>query len=55
MIITGYILNYFNNSHGNIIVDHGKLIFSKLKKYIFVLSMWKLTLGYSSGVPQMSC
>jgi hypothetical protein len=59
IIMIGYILNNFNYSYQNIIIDGGiyiyiyKFQFFKRnsffeRKKLFVLSMWKLTIGYGS-------
>jgi len=52
IIIIGYILNNFP-THITVLVDDGKMYNFKILKQIhflkflfFVLSMWKLTLGY---------
>jgi hypothetical protein len=53
IIIIGYILNNFHYSYHNIIVNYRKDIISNFKNEfifeknkIFILSMWKHTLGY---------
>jgi hypothetical protein len=56
IIIIGLHSEWFHYSCDDIVIDHGKFKIFKLKKRInflkkkiFVLSMWKLTLGYGNG------